>query len=256
MEYATRAEDSAAHSGWLQQVDPRVKLGGLLSLVLAAIMAQRITVILGIFVVGILMVSLSGIARSLVKLWLGILVFSGAIVLPALFTTPGLAVWHVPWLGWPVSASGLRSAMMLMARSETSATLAKLMVLTTPWPHVLKALRIFRMPIVFIMILGMTHRYIFVLLQIARDFFEARRARRVGTLDAAQRRRMAVSSAAVLLNKSIGLSSEVYDAMRARGFRGNVYTIDEFRMKRRDWSVLAGFGVLIAMAVWLGKLWN
>jgi len=253
MEYATRADDSAEHAGLLQQIDPRVKLGGFLLLIVAAVTAQRVGVIAGIFLAGLLLALLSGVVRTLTKLWIGILVFTGAIVLPALFTTPGLTLWHLPWVGWAVTAPGLHSAMMLIVRSETSATLATLMVLTSRWVHLLKALRVFRMPVVFVVILGMTHRYIFLLLQIAQDFFDAHRARRVGRLNPAQRRHMAVSSAAVLLNKSMQLSSEVYDAMQARGFRGTVYTLDEFRMKGRDWGMLAAFVSLAAAAFWMGK---
>ena len=109
MEYAAYADDSAARSGLLQQVDPRVKLGGLLLLILSAVTAQHVAVIIGIFVAGLFLAFLSGVVRTLAKLWGGILVFTGVIVLPALFTTPGLALWHLPWvemsgphLGWGI----------------------------------------------------------------------------------------------------------------------------------------------------------
>lgn len=252
MEYAAYADDSATRSGLLQQVDPRVKLSGLLLLILAAVTTQHVAVIIGIFVAGLFLAFLSGVVRTLAKLWGGILVFTGVIVLPALFTTPGLALWHLPWVGWPVTAPGLHSAIMLIARSEISATLATLMVLTSRWAHLLKALRIFRVPVVFVVILGMTHRYIFLLLKLAQDFFEAHRARRVGRLNPAQRRHMVISSTAVLLSKSMQLSSEVYEAMQARGFRGEAVTLDTFRMKPLDWTLLAAFLFLAIIAFVLG----
>ncbi len=255
LEFAADADNAAARRGLLQQTDPRVKLGGLLFLILAAVTAHRLSVIAGVFCACLFLAILSGrgIVRTIAKLWLGIFAFTGAIVLPALFTTPGLALWHLPGVPWPVTAPGLHSAILLIARSETSATLATLMVMTNRWAHLLKALRVFRLPVVFVVILGMTHRYIFLLLQIAQDFFEAHRARQVGRLSAAQRRHMAVSSTAVLLSKSMQLSSEVYDAMQARGFRGTVYTMDEFRMKRLDWGMLMAFGSLGAAAFWMGR---
>ena len=52
---------------------------------------------------------------------------------------------------------------------------------------------------------------------------------------------MAGAAAGVLLNKSLQLSEEVYLAMQSRGFRGEAYTMDDFRMTRRDW--LAGRGL-------------
>ena len=57
------------------------------------------------------------------------------------------------------------------------ATLAFLLILTTPWPYVLKAMRTLGVPVVVVAMLGMTHRYIFVLLQTATQMFEARRSR-------------------------------------------------------------------------------
>ena len=65
---------------------------------------------------------------------------------------------------------------------QAAASCALLLVLCTPWTHVLKALRLFGMPPVLIVILGMTHRYIFVLLRTAVAMIEARRARTVGRM--------------------------------------------------------------------------
>jgi len=108
-------------------------------------------------------------------------------------------------------------------------------------------------PVVLVVILGMTYRYIFLLLQIAHEMFEARRSRLVGKLDGAQSRRVAAASVGVLLGKSLHLGNEVYLAMQSRGFRGEVYTLDEFQMCARDWLALAGFSTIAALAFWLGR---
>ena len=41
--------------------------------------------------------------------------------------------------------------------------------------------------------------------------------------------------------------------MQARGFRGNIHTLDEFRMKPLDWGMLAGFILLATVAFWMGS---
>ena len=71
-------------------------------------------------------------------------------------------------------------------------------------------------------------------------------------LGARQRRQVAASSAGVLLDKSVQLSGEVFSAMQARGFRGEIYTLDDFRMNPRDWGALMAFAVLATFAFWLG----
>jgi len=41
-------------------------------------------------------------------------------------------------------------------------------------------------------------------------------------------------------------------AMQSRGFRGEVYTLDDFVMRRRDWAALAAFLMIATLAFWFG----
>lgn len=254
MEQAARAEQTSSAPGLLQRLDPRAKLLGLLSLIIAASASHHLPVTAALLALALLLSLASGprVLGQIARLWAGILLFTAAIVLPSLFLTPGPALLHLPWIGWAITAPGLHSALGLISRAETAATLAALLALTTPWARLLKALRALRVPPLVIVILSMTYRYIFLLLAIAHDFFEARRARRVGKLSGPQRRQMSVSSAAVLLSKSVQLSGEGFEAMQARGFRGEALTLDTFRMKPLDWTLLAAFLCLATIAFVLG----
>ncbi len=254
MDRALFAENSAAAGGLLQRIDPRVKVAGLFSLIAASALASRLWAIAAILVLASVLAALSLISlRTLAsRVWVGAFAFSGAISIPALFLTPGAALLNFPAWGLAMTQPGLRTASFLVLRIEASATLALLLIFTTPWMHVLKALRIFRAPVLAVVILGMTCRYILLLLETAHEMFEARKSRTVGTLDRGQRRRMAVSAAGVLLNRTSQLSGDVYLAMQSRGFRGEVYLLDDFQMKRRDWIALAAFATLTAAAIWAG----
>ena len=53
--------------------------------------------------------------------------------------------------------------------------------------HILKSLRAFHVPQEAVMMLAMTHRYIFLLAESASQMFESRTSRTVGVLDAPQR---------------------------------------------------------------------
>ena len=181
--------------------------------------------------------------------WSPVLFFTGAIALPAIFLTPGRAVGFSHW----VTVQGLRSAAFLIGRAETASTLSALLVMTTPWPWVLKALRIFRCPMIVVAILGMTYRYIFVILQTALEMFEARKSRTVGTLPPSERRRLASSAAGVLLSKSVQMSGDVHLAMQSRGFRGEVHVLQDFHARASDWFWLAGFGLIAAASLWWGR---
>ena len=255
MEHAFYAEQLAKENGLLQQLDPRIKILAILPLIVVAALARRLSVVAGLFVFALAIALLSKIPLSTLakRVWLSVLTFTGLISLPALFLTPGRAVYRLPLTGWTVTEQGLRAAAYLIMRAETAATLSVLFVLCTPWSKVLKALRVLRVPVVLVVILGMTYRYIFLLLRAAHDMFTSRRSRMVGRLDGRQQRHAATASVGVLMSKTMQLSGDVYLAMRSRGFQGEVYALDEFRTTGFDWLVLAMFNTIATAAFWWGR---
>lgn len=248
------ADTLARRSGLMQGLDPRVKLVGMLALILAAALSAKLWVIGAILAMVVSLAGLSGLPISLVApVWISALTFTGAIAIPAVFLTPGASIYRVPMVDWDVTAQGVTTAAYLILRVETSATIALLLVFTTPWTHVMKALRILRVPVVFVVVLGMTFRYILLLLETAHEMFESRKSRTVGRLSGSDQRRLAISSGGVLITKAFQLSGEVFLAMQARGFRGEVYVLDEFRMSSLDWGALALFVGLAGGATWAGR---
>ncbi len=253
---AMYAETLSSGAGLLQRLDPRVKLGGLLALIAATALSTRLWVIAAILVLSLALalLSLLSLRVLMAPVWLSALTFTGVIALPAIFLTPGAVIYRFPNLPYlAITAQGVTTASLLVFRTETSATLALLLIFTTPWTHILKALRVLRVPVVFVVALGMTFRYILLLLETAREMFESRKSRTVGRLSGADNRRLAISGIGVLLGKSSQLSSEVFLAMQARGFRGEVYVLDDFQMTARDWTALATFAALTAAAIWAGR---
>ncbi|MBA3600000.1 MAG: cobalt ECF transporter T component CbiQ [Acidobacteria bacterium] len=254
-ERALFAEELARKEGFLQKLDPRVKIIGLLALIVDATLARNFFTIIFIFAIAVLLAILSHVPlRTLaVRTWLSVLTFTGTIAFPVIFITPGDTLFRLPLLGWTITAQGVTSALYLLLRVETTVTLSLLLVLCTLWTHVLKGLRVLGVPVVFVVILGMTYRYIFVMLETARNMFEARQSRLIGSLDAREGRRIAAASIGVLLTKSFYLNTEVFMAMQSRGFRGEVYTLDDFKMRGRDWLALAAFLLLALAGFWFGR---
>jgi len=216
---------------------------------------HRIEAVAAILVFGVLLALLSHVPMRVLamKVWMAVLAFTGVIALPAVFLTPGHVIYQAPILGWAITSQGIHSAVLLILRAEAATTLSVLLVLCTLWTHLLRALRLFHLPVVLVVVIGMTYRYIFLFLQTARDMFDAREARLVGTLEPTERRRLAAASAGVLLGKSLQLSGEIHTAMQARGFRGEVRLLEDLRMRGGDWTQLAAFACVAAIAVWLGR---
>ncbi|MEK6536502.1 MAG: cobalt ECF transporter T component CbiQ, partial [Actinomycetota bacterium] len=192
------SEQIAGRPGLLQETDPRVKTVGLLGLLVVVSFLRNWYIILGLYGLTLALAAASRISlRFFIKrVWLFIPLFAGIIAIPSLFSIfrPGDPLWTIwdfggevtlgPWslgAGLAVTHQGLKGAVVLILRVATSVSLAVLLALTTRWADLLKALRVFLVPRIFVLILSMTYRYIFLILGLATDMFTARTSRLVGS---------------------------------------------------------------------------
>ncbi len=239
------AELLSTSSGLLQGIDPRVKLAGAGILILTAAASRSLWLLAAVFVVTVTLAFASHLkVRELLTLWISVLLFSGVIALPALFLTPGQP------LGWGVTKQGLQAATFLLARVLATSTVGSVLVSTTPWNHLLRAMRAFRLPVVAVVLIGMTYRYIFLFIQTTMDMLEGRQSRLAGELPAKERRAMALATVGVLMSKAFELSSDIHLAMQSRGYRGEVHALDESPLRVRDWAILSILAVGSGVALW------
>jgi cobalt/nickel transport system permease protein len=255
------SEDVAARGGLLQRVDPRVKLVGLLVLLVALGLVHNVVVLVAAYLVTLLLAAASSLPVGFFvkRVWLFVPIFTGIVVLPATLSiiTPGdvvLQLWT--WHGSPegFTAQGLTSAALVVSRVATSISLVVLVTLTTPWVRLLAALRALGVPRIFVLTIGMAYRYVFLLLGSVTDMYEARKARTVrGQAHDASARAFVAASAGALFGRAHHLSEEVHQAMTARGYRGDARSIVAFRLTRLD--AVAAAGVLaFAVAIYGGDL--
>jgi cobalt/nickel transport system permease protein len=249
------AEEISTRPGLFQSLDPRVKIISILALLIAVSLSRSLWVIAGIYLVALVLALASSIPAGLYikRVWLALPFFTGVIILPALFLTPGPALVQLPF-GLVVTQTGFITALFLLLRVSTSVSLTLLLILTTPWNTVLSALTVLYVPDVFILILGMTYRYIYLLIHLANDMFLSRKSRAVGRMDSAEERRMLAAISGTLLSKSLNMSGEVFLAMQSRGFRGKIITLKPFKMKTSDWLWQVIFLILALGAMVLGRL--
>ena len=249
------SEELSARPGLLQSLDPRVRLLGIFLLVLAVVFSYRLAVIGLLFLFAVLLAIASHVSLTVLlkRVWLVVLGFTGLIAIPALFITPGALILSLPPLHLAISAQGLRSACVLILRVETAVTLTTVLVLCTPWSHILKSLRWLRLPAEVVTMVATTHRYVFLLIETANQMFESRKSRTVGAWTGAEKRQMTTRTAGVLLGKSIELSHEVYLAMLSRGFDGEVQVMTDFKMILWDYVALSFFMIAAGAAVWMGR---
>ena len=64
---------------------------------------------------------------------------------------------------------------------------------------------------------------------------------------------MAAASVGALLDKTLDLSGDVYTAMQARGFRGEIRLLQDLEMRGRDWWQLSALLAAALLAFGLGR---
>jgi len=254
LERSLFAEAISLQPGVFQALDPRLKIIATLALLMGVSMAHNAWVIGAVYLLAVCFALASAIPADFFirRVWLAVPLFTGLIALPALFMIPGQPLVHLPF-GLIITRPGAQSVLFLLLRVGTSLSLVLLLILTTPWNAVLGALSVLRVPDVFILILGMTFRYIYLLLHVANDMFLSRKSRVIGRMSGAEERHMLAAIGANLLSKSLNMSSEVYLAMVSRGYRGTVVTFKPFRMRRQDWFWSAFFAVTAVVIMYLGR---
>ncbi len=253
VERSVFTEEHARADGWLQRVDPRAKLGMFLAAALAASLSSSVVVLVALYAVVLVAARASRIPFDFFvkRVWLGIPFFAGLIVIPAIFLVPGARLFDLPLgpLHLAPSIPGLTGAVLFVTRVGVSVSLAILLVITTPWADLLKSLQAVRVPQLFILVLAMAYRYIFLFLHLTNGMFEARKSRIVARTSGGEQRRWITGSMGGLLNRSVKMSNDVYAAMIARGFTGSIRTFSDYRMTRGDWAALAGSVVVSLAAV-------
>ncbi|MFJ9536922.1 cobalt ECF transporter T component CbiQ [Streptomyces sp. NPDC101225] len=250
-------EDTAARAGLLQRIDPRAKVVGTVMLLVAASLLRTVPALLLLYVATLAVATASALPLGFFvkRVWLFVPIFTGIMVLPATLSvvTHGEVVWTLwHWNGHPegFTRQGLLGAALVVSRVAVSISLVVLLTLTTPWVRLLAALRGLGVPKMFIMIIGMAYRYIFLLLNGVTEMYQARTARTLGSArhDRSARAFLAASAGA-LIGRSHQLSEEVHQAMTARGYTGDAKVLHRFTLRPADGLYLAAAVAVSALVV-------
>ncbi len=244
LEQSVFSEELARRPGLLQGVDPRAKVLAGLMMLIAVALTRHLVLVMAVYLLATLLAALSRLplVDFTRRVWMGIPLFAGVVALPSLFLLPGrplLTLLEAPPLHLALTDNGLASALLFVGRVGASVSLALLLVSATRWTDLLKALRVLRVPESFLVVLGMTYRYLFLLLRSANHLFMARASRTVGVTSGTEQRRWAAAAAGSLVSRSVKLSGDVLLAMQARGFDGEIRAGSPPRMRDGDWLSLA-----------------
>lgn len=231
--------EGSRRKGLLQSIDPRIKVLFLAFFLVLVSLKRSIEPQLGIF----LLIMLLAVASRLDFIpfyrricWPGLLfgvlvplpsllnLFSdGHLVLPLIHLHQDHHLWiyRLPaTIG--VTEEGLRGMAMLTLRILNSVALSMLILHTTSFPDLIKALRVFRVPDSFIVVITLSYKYVFSFTRTVTDMHLAKKSRLLGPMDAGQSRKWAAERIASLFSKSQARCEEIFKAMISRGFEHQV----------------------------------
>jgi len=235
------SEEYATKRGFLQARDPRIKFLSILFLLLAVMFSRNIYFLTGMYAFCLMLAGLSSIHLGffLKRTWVFIPLFSLFIALPALFNiiTAGepLFSFNIFSFSLSITRQGIASASLFFMRVLTSVSLSILLVLTTRHYMLLKVLRIFKVPQVFVMTLGMCYRYIYLFVEIIENTYLAIKSRCGAKVHYKRGQYIVAWNIVYLWARSYQLNEEVYKAMLSRGYRGEPLVLHDFKAGLRDW---------------------
>jgi cobalt ECF transporter T component CbiQ len=244
----------------LQIIDPRMKLLIFLFFMILSSFAANLLILVILAAIPLIYAKLSGIElKSFGKrIWLTVplLVFLFSIPGATNLFVQGTPLFYVlqPGLlglksGLYFSMNGIGTAFRLTLRTGVSLSFGFLLLLTTRWAHITGALAAMHVPLVFISVLNMAYRYIFVMSAAAGDMMDARFLRTTGNLSTKENRRFMGHSIGHLFLKSHYMSEEIYDAMCCRGFTGKPVSLAQFKMESKDFLFLANNSIIAVILI-------
>ncbi len=250
-----------SEKGLFRNLDPRIKVLFLIFFVIIVSLKRDIfpEVVMASFM--LLMVALShiDIRRFYLKI-MGLTFFFGFLIsFPAAFNvvTPGevvlpvavlshsydLWIYHIPReIG--LTRQGIDGVIMLCFRVMNSLTISLLVLYTTPFHKIIRAMQIFRVPDAFLLIITLSYKYIFIFAKTMEDMYLARKSRLVGMARNDEARIWVAGRMAFMFRKTMSRYEEVFRAMMSRGFTEEVKISDLGTLKMVD-GLSGGFLLLV-----------
>lgn len=178
-----------------------------------------------------------------------------------LFFPQGNPVLTFPLWSWHLTVTdvGLVRFLSIVIRSWLSVQMAILLVTVTQFPDLIHGLEHLRVPGILTTIIAFLYRYLFTLSDEVLRLLRARQARSAAAPgrrsggSALWRARVAGSMVGQLFLRSYERSDRIYSAMLARGYAGNLRTLNPHHMQARDWSYGTFALTAIVLVQWIGR---
>jgi cobalt/nickel transport system permease protein len=175
--------------------------------------------------------------------------------IPLLFTREGEGLFTIPVLAWHWTATdaGLEAVLTILLKSWLSVCAAVVLTATTSAPDLLRALQGLHTPRVLVATVSFMYRYIFVIGEEAQRLMRARECRSAVAGESSGgtvrwRARVLGNMVGALFLRSYERAERIYDAMRSRGYDGELKCLATASLRGADYAMLVTlFALLTAL---------
>lgn len=258
----------ASREGLLQKFDARFKVFFLLFFIFIISLKHRFAVMadLGIFFFILVMLSKLNLIDFYKRVFILSFFFGFLVTLPATFNfiNKGKVILPLfslsqPYTFWiyqipkevGLTQEGLQSMILLVLRLANSLTLSFLIIYTTPFPEIIKALKALRIPDSILMIITLAYKYILLFAQTAHAMHLAYKSRFITKSSKEFAKKWIASRLLIIFKKNQAKGEEIFRAMLSRGFNHQIKFFNFKRPTRTDWvmgTIFLGLGIIFLIA--------
>jgi cobalt/nickel transport system permease protein len=244
----------ASRDGFLQKVNPVVKLVGVFALVVTTVATRDPIVLFGLLLLSLGLARLSKIPLRLhVSRWSFVVVISLVVVLPQLFLMSGEPLVGGTF-GLTISSAGAAYVLRFTLRVATAVSLLSLVILTTPFDAVLGTLRRLPIPETMLSIMAITYRYLLLFFAELNTMVLAQRSRTFAQPSIRESWRRLGNLLGTFFIRTIERGERVQLAARSRGGGRTRQPYEHSNgLTKRDAAF--AFGVAVVIAVWVVVTW-
>lgn len=180
------------------------------------------------------------------------LIRKGEIIIPLIQFSRSYDFWiyHIPAeIG--ITREGSYGVGLLTLRVMNSIAISLFVLYTTYFQDIIKALKTLRVPDVFLMIITLSYKYIFIFAKTVEDMHLAKKSRLLGELDDAKGRQWVTGRIAFIFRKTQLKCDEIFKAMLGRGFTNDVRLPGFKKMGILDWAAGISFFSVGILFLWI-----
>lgn len=246
-------DEYAYLNSWLHRWDPRCKLVGLMALMFAFALVERLSLIPFMVIITAVLYATS---RLPFTFWSMHIRYPGLFVLGVVALLPLTSGQTILW-NWGILSlrqEGLMAVLLISSRFLSIMTISLILFGTTPFLTVIKTLRSLGLPAILADMLLLSYRYLF---EIAASLTQMQRSMRLRGFRSQRKTRWALLSGqdlnqlasvvGTLLIRSYEQAERIYKAMRLRGY-GQQQPTSSLKVETHSshlWSLIGSSMVLV-----------